>query len=88
MDSARFVVHDVFDLKARGGLLARGLLEQGAIEVGATLQEIGTGQRTRVIGIEFHSAPLLGKRSYTLVLERRTGLEIRPGSTLETTPEP
>ena len=87
MNEARFVVCDVFDLAGRGGLLARGVLEQGVVKIGDTLREVETGQHIRVIGMEFHTSPSLGEHSYTLVLERASDLQLQPGSTLEAVPE-
>jgi hypothetical protein len=62
----RFSIEKVFDLPARGGLLALGTVLEDVIPTGMVLQDETTGARTTVLGLEFHSPP--GRT--TLVLER------------------
>jgi hypothetical protein len=76
--TVRFSVEEVFDLPARGGLLALGTVLEGVISEGMVLQDEATGARTTVLGVEFHAPP---GRS-TLVLERTDPSPVADGRVL------
>ncbi|HEY9409568.1 MAG TPA: hypothetical protein VIP77_08315 [Jiangellaceae bacterium] len=53
MTAVRFTVETTFDISARSGLLAPGVLESGVITGGMTLQNEATDQPVRILGVEF-----------------------------------
>jgi hypothetical protein len=81
-ETAQFSIEEVFDLRSRGGLLAVGRVVAGRISAGMTLQDPSTGQRVRVLGVEFLTPKARQLGRTTLVLERTSPTPVQPGRVL------
>lgn len=78
VSSAAFVVHEVFDLSCRGGLLVVGQAT-GAVTRGTQLVD-AAGTVVSVLGVEFLTPRNSLDGTITILLPRGCGADLRPGS--------
>lgn len=69
MTGARFEVHTTFDVPGRGGLLASGVVSNGSIAPGQLLRDTRSGERRRVLSVEFPGPADQRAGRVTLVLD-------------------
>ena len=82
MTAVRFTVETTFDISARNGLLAPGVLDSGVIKGGMTLQTEATDQPVRILGVEFSTPAQRGTNRVTLVIDRADAAAIESGTVL------
>lgn len=78
----RFVVHRTFDVQSRGGLLVSGHLERGDLAPPMTLVQEGTGERIRILALEFGTREAIRENRFTLLVDRTAAGNLEPGSVL------
>lgn len=81
MTPVQFTISDIFDLPARAGLLATGILTGGDISAPTILVD-ATGRLIDVVGVEFLTPRNQSEGSVTLLLSRESGERLRPGDVL------
>lgn len=82
MTAVRFTVETTFDISARRGLLAPGVLESGVIKGGMTLQNEATDQPVRILGVEFQARAQVGTNKVTLLIDREDAAAVESGTVL------
>lgn len=78
----RFVVQMTFDLQSRAGLLVSGHLQLGRVGPGMTLVQEGTGDRIRILAVEFGTRESIRENRFTLLVDRTAAGNLEPGSVL------
>ena len=84
MPAVRFQVERTFDLPQRAGILLAGIVLQGEIKGGMTLQNAATGQPVRVLGVEFLTPASQRLNRTTVLIDRRDATGITSGTELTT----
>ena len=75
----RFRVDQVFDLTARGGLVACGTMLDGTPVGGLSFVDELTGAPIRVIGVDFPTPTTQRTGQHLLVVSREDAALVRPG---------
>ncbi len=79
MTAVQFLVNEVFDIAARGGLVAVGTTQNGEFIGIPSIRDDASGHPIRVLGID-HPTPRTRRTGETiLVVDRADAEYVRPG---------
>jgi hypothetical protein len=78
----RLQIEQIFDLPARGGLIAAGRMLAGSVTAGLTLRDQATGATVRVIRVEMVPPPPDRPDQVAIIVDRKDSAAVRTGATL------